>query len=87
MIHHVQLASPPGTESAPRLLYRRTRVRRDRQAAGARGSRRGVVPGIGLGGAAGYPVIWDDDFPGLRRLYSEDVHGNRLEFLSPHAAS
>jgi catechol 2,3-dioxygenase-like lactoylglutathione lyase family enzyme len=33
--------------------------------------------------AAGYPVRWDDDFPGMRRFYSEDPHGNRLEFLEP----
>src|SRR5260221_7280399 len=33
--------------------------------------------------AAGYPVIPDDDFPGMRRFYSEEAHGNRLEFLQP----
>jgi catechol 2,3-dioxygenase-like lactoylglutathione lyase family enzyme len=33
--------------------------------------------------AAGYPVTFDDDFPGMRRFYSEDPHGNRLEFLEP----
>jgi catechol 2,3-dioxygenase-like lactoylglutathione lyase family enzyme len=33
--------------------------------------------------AAGYPVTFDDDFPGLRRFYSQDPHGNRLEFLEP----
>jgi catechol 2,3-dioxygenase-like lactoylglutathione lyase family enzyme len=34
--------------------------------------------------AAGYPVTWsDDEVPGLRRFHSEDVHGNRLEFLAP----
>ena len=26
---------------------------------------------------------YDDDFPGMRRFYSEDPHGNRLEFLEP----
>jgi catechol 2,3-dioxygenase-like lactoylglutathione lyase family enzyme len=31
--------------------------------------------------AAGYPVTYDDDFPGMRRFYSQDPHGNRLEFL------
>lgn len=30
---------------------------------------------------AGYPVCFDPDFPGMRRFYSEDPHGNRLEFL------
>jgi hypothetical protein len=32
---------------------------------------------------AGYPVAFDDDFPGMRRFYSQDPHGNRLEFLEP----
>ena len=35
--------------------------------------------------AAGYPVAFDSDFPGMRRFYSEDPHGNRLEFLEPMA--
>ncbi len=30
---------------------------------------------------AGFPVAFDDDFPGMRRFYSEDPVGNRLEFL------
>ena len=33
--------------------------------------------------AAGYPVTFDGEFPGMRRFYSEDPHGNRLEFLEP----
>ena len=32
---------------------------------------------------AGYPVRPDGDFPGMRRFYSEDPLGNRLEFLEP----
>lgn len=32
---------------------------------------------------AGHPVDFDDDFPGMRRFYSADPHGNRLEFLQP----
>jgi catechol 2,3-dioxygenase-like lactoylglutathione lyase family enzyme len=32
---------------------------------------------------AGYPVVFDGDFPGMRRFYSEDPNGNRLEFLEP----
>ncbi|HEX8630276.1 MAG TPA: glyoxalase [Catenuloplanes sp.] len=28
-------------------------------------------------------VQWDPHFPGHRRLYSADDHGNRLEFLQP----
>lgn len=37
--------------------------------------------------AAGYPVAFDDNFPGMRRFYSEDAHGNRLEFLEPRATA
>ena len=33
--------------------------------------------------AADRPVDWDPDFPGHRRIYSADGHGNRLEFLQP----
>ena len=33
--------------------------------------------------AAGHPVDWDDNFPGMRRFHSTDCHGNRLEFLHP----
>jgi catechol 2,3-dioxygenase-like lactoylglutathione lyase family enzyme len=32
---------------------------------------------------AGYPVAFDPDFPGMRRFYSHDPFGNRLEFLEP----
>jgi catechol 2,3-dioxygenase-like lactoylglutathione lyase family enzyme len=30
---------------------------------------------------AGFPVEWDGDFPGHRRFYTSDPHGNRLEFI------
>jgi catechol 2,3-dioxygenase-like lactoylglutathione lyase family enzyme len=33
--------------------------------------------------SVGYPVSFDDKYPGMRRFYSEDPHGNRLEFLEP----
>jgi catechol 2,3-dioxygenase-like lactoylglutathione lyase family enzyme len=33
--------------------------------------------------AAGYPASFDDGFPGMRRFYTNDPHGNRLEFLEP----
>ena len=35
--------------------------------------------------AAGHPVTWPDEaeVPGLRRLYADDPHGNRLEFVAP----
>ena len=29
----------------------------------------------------GYPARWDDEFPGFRRIYSNDPFGNRMEFL------
>jgi catechol 2,3-dioxygenase-like lactoylglutathione lyase family enzyme len=33
--------------------------------------------------ADGRAVDWDPDFPGHRRFYTADGHGNRLEFLEP----
>ncbi|HEV7961144.1 MAG TPA: glyoxalase [Actinoplanes sp.] len=36
--------------------------------------------------AAGRAVDWDPHFPGHRRIYSYDGHGNRLEFLEPVSA-
>ncbi|QIK65138.1 glyoxalase [Nocardioides sp. HDW12B] len=35
-------------------------------------------------GAHGVDVRWDDDFPGMRRFYTSDPFGNRLEMLEPH---
>lgn len=32
--------------------------------------------------AHGYPVSWDDDFPGHRRFYTADGNGNRVEILA-----
>lgn len=29
--------------------------------------------------AAGHPVTWDDNIPGLRRFHTRDGHGNRVE--------
>lgn len=31
----------------------------------------------------GFQVAWDADFPGYRRFYSADRHGNRVEILQP----
>ena len=31
----------------------------------------------------GVEVRWDDDFPGMRRFYTADPFGNRLEMLQP----
>lgn len=31
--------------------------------------------------AKGVEVRWDGDFPGHRRFYANDPHGNRLEFI------
>lgn len=30
---------------------------------------------------AGYGVAWDGDLPGMRRFYTADPFGNRIEFL------
>ena len=32
--------------------------------------------------SAGRPVTWDDAIPGLRRFYTDDPWGNRLELLA-----
>ncbi len=32
---------------------------------------------------AGYLVRWDGEFPGMRRCYTADPFGNRLELLQP----
>ena len=32
---------------------------------------------------SGCDVEWDPHFPGHRRLYSHDLHGNRVELLEP----
>jgi catechol 2,3-dioxygenase-like lactoylglutathione lyase family enzyme len=34
--------------------------------------------------ANGVAVQWDDKFPGFRRCYVADPHGNRLELLQPN---
>ena len=36
--------------------------------------------------AAGAPVTWDDRMPGVRRFYTADPFGNRLELLGSSAA-
>ena len=73
-IHHVQLAAPAGSERRSRWFY-------------------GTV--LGLDEVAkppalaarlrsyGVEVRWDEDFPGYRRCYVDDPHGNRLELLEP----
>jgi len=33
--------------------------------------------------AAGAAVTWDRDLPGMRRFYTADPFGNRIEMLSP----
>jgi catechol 2,3-dioxygenase-like lactoylglutathione lyase family enzyme len=113
MIHHVQLACPPGSESALRAFYTgvlgfdeiaKPPVLAGRGGCWFRGHgielhlgvetdfrpARKAHPGLlvsdldswaGRLSGAGYPVRWDGDFPGMRRFYSEDPFGNRLEFL------
>jgi catechol 2,3-dioxygenase-like lactoylglutathione lyase family enzyme len=31
---------------------------------------------------AGFPVTWDEDFPGCRRFHTTDGNGNRVELLA-----
>lgn len=117
MIHHVQLACPPGSEEASRAFYAgalglqeipKPPVLAARGGCWFRGHgielHLGVEqdfrpaakahPGLLVQGldawaerlrTAGAPVTFDDDFPGMRRFYSQDPHGNRLEFLEPVA--
>jgi len=115
VIHHVQLACPPGSEAALREFYGGvlglTEVLKP-PALAARGGcwfrgsgielhlgveqdfrpARKAHPGLLVSDLdawaerlrdAGFPVLFDDEYPGMRRFYSEDVHGNRLEFLEP----
>ncbi|MFF0307091.1 VOC family protein [Streptosporangium sp. NPDC004379] len=117
MLHHVQLACPPGSEPVLRDFYEgvlglaeipKPPVLAARGGCWFRGHgielhlgveedfrpARKAHPGLlvhDLDGwarrltEAGHPVTFDDDFPGMRRFYSEDPHGNRLEFLEPIA--
>ncbi|MEJ5867990.1 VOC family protein [Pseudokineococcus sp. 5B2Z-1] len=115
MIHHVQLACPPGSEDASRAFYAGVLGLAEiakPPALAARGGcwfrghgievhlgveedfrpARKAHPGLLVTDldawaarleAAGYPADRDDDFPGMRRFYSRDCHGNRLELLEP----
>jgi catechol 2,3-dioxygenase-like lactoylglutathione lyase family enzyme len=115
VIHHVQLACPPGTEAALRAFYSGVLGFDEIQkppVLAARGGcwfaghgielhlgveedfrpARKAHPGLLVRGidawaerlrAAGSPVSYDGGFPGMRRFYTEDPHGNRLEFLEP----
>ncbi|MGO9490560.1 MAG: glyoxalase [Solirubrobacteraceae bacterium] len=33
--------------------------------------------------AARAPVVWDEEIPGVRRFYTEDPWGNRIEIIAP----
>ena len=104
MIHHVQLACPPGSEAASREFYSgvlglaeipKPPALAARGGCWFRGS--GIELHLGIAAlagivilawagrlrASGAPVTFDDDFPGRRRFYTQDPHGNRLEFLEP----
>jgi catechol 2,3-dioxygenase-like lactoylglutathione lyase family enzyme len=115
VIHHVQLACPPGTEPTLRQFYNGVLGLDEIDKPSALAARGGcwfrgqgielhlgveqhfrparkAHPGLLVRDlddwarrlqSAGYPVTFDDDFPGMRRFYSEDPHGNRLEFLEP----
>jgi catechol 2,3-dioxygenase-like lactoylglutathione lyase family enzyme len=118
VIHHVQLACPPGSEPALREFYGGVLGLAELTkppGLAARGGcwfrghgfelhlgvendftpARKAHPGLLVAELdawaarlrdAGYPVRFDDEFPGMRRFYSQDPHGNRLEFLEPIAA-
>ena len=118
MIHHVQLACPPGSEPALREFYGGVLGLDELQkppGLAARGGcwfsghgielhlgveedfrpARKAHPGLLVAGLdawagrlrnAGYPVLFDDEFPGMRRFYTQDPNGNRLEFLEPISA-
>jgi catechol 2,3-dioxygenase-like lactoylglutathione lyase family enzyme len=54
-------------------------------------------PGLSVGGPeldalaarladAGAPVVWDDRLPGVRRFYTADPFGNRIELLAGSAS-
>ncbi|MGH3149536.1 MAG: VOC family protein [Streptosporangiaceae bacterium] len=115
MIHHVQLACPPGSEDALRDFYGRVLGFSELAKPPVLAARGGcwfrahgielhlgvdqdfrpackAHPGLLVRDldawadrlrAEGAPVRFDDDFPGMRRFYTEDPHGNRLEFLEP----
>lgn len=117
MIHHVQLACPPGSEEALRDYYVGVLGLTEKPKPPALAERGGcwfvgngielhlgveddfrparkAHPGLlwpdldGLAerlAGAGYPVRWADEveMPGMRRFHTDDVHGNRLEFLAP----
>jgi catechol 2,3-dioxygenase-like lactoylglutathione lyase family enzyme len=115
VIHHVQLACPPGSEDALREFYggvlgfqelAKPPVLAARGGCWFRGHgielhlgveqdfrpARKAHPGLLVRDldawadrlrAAHAPVRFDEDFPGMRRFYSEDPLGNRLEFLEP----
>jgi catechol 2,3-dioxygenase-like lactoylglutathione lyase family enzyme len=36
---------------------------------------------VGALAAAGHPVRWDDELPGVRRCYVDDPFGNRIELI------
>jgi catechol 2,3-dioxygenase-like lactoylglutathione lyase family enzyme len=115
MIHHIQLACPPGSEGASREFFAgvlqldeidKPPVLAARGGCWFRGygieihlgveedfrPARKAHPGLLVEDldawarrleAAGHAVAYDDEFPGMRRFYSADPHGNRLEFLEP----
>ena len=114
MIHHVQLACPPGSEDALRGFYtgvlgfqelakppvlaarggcwfggHGSGCTQEQSTTSARLARHGRACWSMMDAwadrlrAADAPVLFDDGFPGMRRFYTEDPHGNRLEFLEP----
>jgi len=118
VIHHVQLAAPPGSEQAARAFWTDALGFEEIEKPPELSSRggcwfrgHGIEIHIGIEvdfrpatrahpgllvteldmwadrlAAAGRDVTWDEGFPGMRRFYTEDPFGNRLEFLGPIGA-
>jgi len=118
VIHHVQVAAPPGSEPAARAFWADALGFEEIDKPPALVSRGGcwfrghgieIHVGVEQGfrparkahagllvkdldawadrlAAAGHDVTWDEGFPGMRRFYTADPFGNRLELLEPAGA-
>ncbi len=75
-LHHVQVSCPPGGEDAARAFYG------DALGIPEVAKPHDIDTTAVLLDDAGFPVTWDDDFPGYRRFYTADGNGNRVEVLA-----
>jgi catechol 2,3-dioxygenase-like lactoylglutathione lyase family enzyme len=89
IIHHVQIACPPGSEAALRAFYHGVLGMAEKPKPPALAVRGGcwfTLDDLAARLAqAGHPVRWaaTDEIPGVRRFHTDDPNGNRLEFLAP----